>query len=125
MMEEWWGPKWVVVKILMKYCYLKCLQTIYRTVVHLHKNHYEIQYALHDRVYRIRTQVRRGPSPIVRVLDHKDMDITDEVRSYLGPNEDFHGQSLCPQDMGYERVVFCFRNGGQTGFDLQEPIVFR
>lgn len=121
----WWKPKWVVVKIMMKYCYLKFLQTIYRTVVHLRKNHYEIQYILHDRVYRIHTQVRRGPSSIVRVLDHQDKDITEEIRSYMGPNEDFHGQSICPQDMGYEYVVFCFRNGKQTGFALQEPIVFR
>lgn len=95
------------------------------TVVHIHKNTYEIQYALHDKTYRIRTNVRRGPSPIVRVLDHQDKEITDDIRSYLGPNEDFHGQSICPQDLGYERIVFCFRNGVRVSFSLQEPIVFR
>lgn len=119
---EWWKQKWIVVKILAKYCYLKLIQHMYLTVVHLHKNTYEIQYILHDKIYRVRTKVKRGPSKIIQILDHLDNDITDEVRSYLGPNEDFHGQSVCPQDMGYERVYLCLRNGDQVGFDAHEPI---
>lgn len=122
---EWWQQKWVVAKILMKYCYLKFLQAVNKTVVHLHRNTYEIHYALHDRVYKVRTQVRRGPSRIVRVLDHQDRDITENVRAYLGPNEDFHGQPTRPQDMGYEGVVVCLRGGGRLEFDLEEPIVVR
>jgi len=122
---EWWRQKWVVLKILTKYLYLKLLQNIYITVVHLHKNTYEIQYVLHDKIYRIRTHVRRGPSKIVQILDHLDNDITEDVRTYMGPNEDFHGQSVCPQDIGYERVYVCLRNGAQVGFAADEPIVVK
>lgn len=122
MRMEWWKQKWIVMKILMKYCYLKFLQHMYMTVIHLHKNTYEIQYILHDKIYKIRMKVKRGPSKIIQILDHLDNDITDDVRSYLGPNEDFHGQSVCPQDMGYERVYLCLRNGEQVGFDALEPI---
>ena len=120
---EWWKQRWLVFKIVAKYCYLQFLQHIYITVIHLHKNTYEIQYVLHDKIYKVRTKVRRGPPRIVQILDHLDNDITDEVQSYLGPNEDFHGQCICPQDMGYERVYFCFRNGNKIGFDTQEPII--
>jgi hypothetical protein len=122
---EWWKQKWVVLKVLTKYFYLKLLQTIYITVVHLNKNTYEIQYALHDKIYKIRTHARRGPSKIVRILDHVDNDITEDVRTYMGPNEDFHGQSVCPQDIGYERVCICLRNGDQIGFASHEPIVVK
>lgn len=120
---EWWRQKWIVLKILFKYCYLKCLQNLYTTVVHIHKNTYEIQYVLHDKLYKIRTKVKRGPSKIVQILDHLDNDITEEVRSYLGPNEDFHGQRICPEDIGYERVCVCLRNGVEMGFNVNQPIV--
>jgi len=120
---EWWKQKYLVLKILFKYTYLKFLQHIYLTVSHLHKNTYEIQYVLHDKIYKIRTNVRRGPSRIVYILDHLDNDITDEVKSYMGPNEDFHGKTMCPQDMGHERIYIILRNDQQIVFDANDPIV--
>lgn len=120
---EWWKQKYIVVKIMMKFFYLKCLQNIYLTVSHLHKNNYEIQYVLHDKLYRIRTKVKRGPSKIVYILDHMDKDITEEIRSYMGPNEDFHGMSICPRDIGYEQIVIFLRNGETIVCEPSQPIV--
>lgn len=119
---EWWKQKIVVAKIIMKYLYLKMLQSLYLTVIHTHRNRYEIQYVLHDKIYRMRTQVRRGPTKILQILDAEDNDITDDIRSYLGPNEDFHGQQLRPCDFGYEKVCFFLRNGMERVFEAEEII---
>jgi len=120
---EWWKQKYLVLKIMFKYAYLKLIQNIYITVSHLHKNTYEIQYVLHDKIYKIRTNVRRGPSKIIYILDDLDRDITDEVRSYMGPNEDFHGNKMCPRDIGYELIYVVLRNDQQIMFKKDEPIV--
>jgi hypothetical protein len=120
---EWWKKKVVVLKVLMKYIYLKLLQKMYITVCHLHKNNYEIQYVLHDKIYKFRTKVKRGPSRLFMILDHEANDVTDEVRSYMGPNEDFHGQSVCPRDMGYEKLHVCLRSGGEIYFNADQPII--
>lgn len=120
---EWWKQKYIVFKILVKYVYLKFLQNIYLTVSHLHKNTYEIQYVLHDKIYKIRTNVKRGPSKFVYIMDHSDNDITDKVRSYMGPNEDFHGKPMCPQEIGYEKICIVLRNDQQIIFNANDPIV--
>lgn len=121
---EWWKQQYLVVKICLKYLYLKFLQNIYKTVLHVNKNNYEIQYILHDNIYKVKTKVRRGPSPIIRIMDHQQNDITNEIRTYLGPNEDFHGQSLKPLDLGYEKIHFILRHGKEVEFDINDPILF-
>lgn len=121
---EWWKQKYLLVKIFLKYVYLKCLQQLYQTVRHVRRNHYEIQYILHDNVYKIQTKVKRGPSNIERIMDHQNNNITEEVRSYLGPNEDFHGQLIRPFDLGYEKLHVEFRNGDESSFETNDLIVF-
>lgn len=121
---EWWKQRYMIARVLVKYYYLAFLQKIYRTVIHLQKNNYEIQYALHDRIYKIRTRSRRTPTQIMDVQDHEGNDITEEVRSYLGPNEDFHGQRLRPFDIGYERLCVRLRNGREKIFKTDEYIQF-
>lgn len=120
---EWWKKQLLVARLFLKYVYFQCLQKLYKTVRHVKKNHYEIQYVLHDNLYKIKTQVKRGPSSILRVMDHQQNDITEEMRSYWGPNEDFHGQSIRPFDLGYEKIRIELRHGKEKEFECQEPIV--
>jgi len=119
---NWWKQNYIIVKIFMKYMYLKLLQNMYITVSHLYKNTYEVQYILHDKIYKIRTHVKRGPSKIIQILDHLDDDVTEDVRSYLGPNEDFHGQFICPHDIGYENLYIFLRNGDTLSFKENDVI---
>lgn len=122
-MEDWLKQKIVVLKVLMKYAYLKILQKMYITVSHIGKNTYEIQYVLHDNIYRIHTKVRRGPSRVFMILDQDANDVTDDVRSFMGPNEDFHGRQVCPKDMGYEKIHVSLRSGDEVCFIADQPIV--
>lgn len=98
-------------KTLVLYLYLQVLQALNRMVVGVGKRKYEIRYALHDRVYRIRTSHRRGPPSLIAARDQSSTDITDNILSYLGPNHDFHGNPMSPHDLGYEKIHLVFRDG--------------
>lgn len=119
---EWLRQKYVVVQVLLKYVYLNILQKLYQSVVHIHKNHYEVQYALNDRIYKIQIKTRRLPTQIIEIRDDKGKHITEDVRSYLGPNEDFHGQKTRPCDIGYEKIYVLMRNGEEKVFATNDYI---
>lgn len=113
---EWWKRQYVLCKMIVKYGYLLLLQKLYQTVRPISRHTYEISYVLHDKTYRFRTKVQRGPSRVVQVTDETGDDITEEIRSYMGPNEDFHGQSIRTCDIGCELISMEMRNGDTIVF---------
>ena len=113
---EWWKRQYVLCKLMFKYGYLLLLQKLYQTVRPVSRHTYEISYVLHDKTYCFRTKVQRGPSRVIQVTDETGEDITEEIRSYLGPNEDFHGQSLRTCDLGCELISMEMRNGETVVF---------
>lgn len=121
MLLQWWRQKLVVVRVLTKYVMLLLWQKAYMPVARVGRNVYEVRYVLRDRVYKVRTQVRRVPR-VVRVLDHGGDDATEQVLSYLGPNEDFHGTQTTPGDLGYEGLLFRLRGGGEAAFGRDDVI---
>lgn len=78
------------------------------------KGRYEIQYVLHDKIYRIKTKHKRGPKKIEWVEDETGKDVTERFNSYLGPNEDFHGTPLSPHDLAYKSLRIHYRDGSSV-----------
>lgn len=115
MLLQWWRKKLIVLKVLTKYVVLLLWQKAYLPVVRVGRNVYEVHYVLKDRVYKVRTQIRRMPR-VVRVLDHEGEDATECVLAYLGPNEDFHGALTTPGDLGYNGLLFRMRGGKEVAF---------
>lgn len=68
------------------------------------RNRLEISYKFRDAEYRIRSRVRRGPAPVIRLMAN-DTDVTEDVLPYIGPGDDFHGISYTPADFGYESMT--------------------
>jgi len=93
------------------YVYLQLFQAINKTIIGTGRRQYEIRYILHDRMYRIRTRVKRGPPVLLAAHDQFMNDITDHLFSYLGPNHDFHGHPLSPHELGYEKIHLRMRSG--------------
>lgn len=119
---EWWKQKFVLVKVFLKYMWIMMLQKVYIPIVHTDRNQYEIQYVLNDRIYKVRTRVKRGPPHIIQVKDDDGNDITDDFRCYVGPNEDFHGQHTTPHDIGYNQIIICFRNGLEITYGASDTL---
>lgn len=98
-------------RVGLLYVYLYVFQALNRTIIGTGKRQYEIRYVLHDRVYRFRTRMKRGPLLLTGAYDEKMHDITDELFSYLGPNFDFHGLPMSPRDLGHEKICLSLRDG--------------
>ena len=98
-------------RVLSVFILLKVSQKLNQTVLLEGNGKYEIQYLLHDKVYKIKTRKKRGPKRIVRVEDEQGNDITEKFFSYLGPNHDFHGTPMSPRELCHEVVHIYYRNG--------------
>lgn len=105
----------LVIKIIIGFILFKLRRLIRHTklATHIGKHKYEVQYYINDKMYRFRTQIRRGPKRVRKILDRQQNDITCDLMSYIGPNEDCHNQSLTPSDIGYDGIyVFITNHGG-------------
>ena len=68
----------------------------------------DIEYPYCGRNYIFRTQIKRGPRKFLveKVTDEANNDITENIISYLGPNEDWHGHTYSVQDFGCSFMDF-------------------
>ena len=60
------------------------------------KNKYEITYAINDKIYKIRSNFKKGPCPILKISNENNVDITYDILPYLGPNYDWHNNKFYP-----------------------------
>lgn len=111
---KWFQKLFTYSKVFGIFMLLKVSQSLNKTVLIEGNGKYEIQYILHDKVYRIRTRHKRGPKKIEWVEDEFGHDVTDRFFSYLGPNEDFHGNPLSPHDLEYKSLRIHYRNGNSV-----------
>lgn len=101
-----WDIFWVSCKIVAKSTYLDIWQTLNKSVKKVNKDLYEITYVLDEQEYKFYVKKKRGPKRLVSVLDEKGNNVTEDVRVYIGPNEDGHGYEITPSMMGYNKLRF-------------------
>ena len=79
---------------------------------HLSEHHSVISYYTGSKKYKIIIKRKKVNSPqnIISVLCHEGKDITKEIITYAGPNEDFHDQIITPGMIGHKRIVISFMN---------------
>ena len=70
------------------------------------KNHYLIKYTLDGIEYKTMIRKRRGPSKIVGIYNEDDVDVTDAIKVFLGPNDDFHNIKYKPSIFKMRRLRF-------------------
>ncbi|MAI15563.1 MAG: hypothetical protein CMM15_16280 [Rhodospirillaceae bacterium] len=79
----------------------------------------DIEYPYCGRNYVFRTQIKKGPRKFLveKVVDEAENDITDTVRRYLGPNEDWHGNTYSVQDFGCSSMEFLLTDERRVHFE--------
>lgn len=75
------------------------------------KNVYALSYKHNGSDYKMMIPIKRGPRKVVRVVNENDHDITDDVRIYMGPGEDFHNNTIYPSDLNHQELHFHTRDG--------------
>ncbi len=86
------------------------------------KNKYELDYYYQGTNYKIFVRINKGPSLVVKVTDEYAKDVTSEIKAYMGPNENFHGATISPNDLGYNQLTFHIRSGSKISFANIETI---
>ncbi len=85
------------------------------------KSHYLIKYTFDGMEYKTMVRKRRGPSKIVSIHNEDDVDVTDAIKVFLGPNEDFHNIKYKPNIFKMRRIRFRICHPGK--YDDDEDIL--
>lgn len=93
-------------QLLLNILWLQLLVYLNNTVKEYEKNKYEVSYILHGKTYKVRTNIKKGPSPIYKICDGGKNDITHIILPLMGPNYDWHNNLFTPKDLGFESIMF-------------------
>lgn len=85
---------------------------------------YMLPYKHMGKTYKMFMCIRKGPKQIQRVTDKNEKDVTEQVFSYMGPNNTFHNTPfpITPQLIGYDTLHFHTMKGETKTFQAEEPI---
>lgn len=86
-------------------------------------------YAIH-KIPRGPTRIRKITAQLIPDIDlffkEKEIDVTEEMRKYAGPNEDFQNNIyLCPDSFGYEELNFYFNDLRVLSYKRFEKILLK
>ncbi len=82
----------IVSKVILKMYFEKYFKnTNDNNVKQLTKNLFEISYNINNNQYKMIVEYKRGPCPILQVIDDKMEDVTDLVLPYFGHKYDWNG----------------------------------
>jgi hypothetical protein len=107
-------------RIIIIAIYLNILQKINNKVLKIDKKTYELTYHLEDKTYKMLFKVKRGPVPISKIFDENQLDVTEEILPYLGPNYDWHNFKITPSFFGKKSLTFIKQNEDQVIFKNKE-----
>ena len=108
---------WDILKMLF------CQYILNLQCIPISKHIYDIQYQMHFRVFKLRVNYKKGPSPYLHFYDEKtNNDVTELIMPYIGPNHDFHGISYTPKDFGITKLKVEYLNGNSYVFTADEII---
>tara|TARA_Y100000389_G_C17412106_1_gene491544 strand:+ start:234 stop:734 length:501 start_codon:yes stop_codon:yes gene_type:complete len=97
-------------RIIIISIYLNMLQKFKHNAVKIDKKTYELTYCLDDKTYKMLFKVKRGPNPILKILDENDLDVTSELLPYIGPNYDWHNFKISPKFFNKKTIKFIKQN---------------
>lgn len=113
---------WVCTTLIAKSIYLTICQKLNQSVIRVDKNTYEVSYTINGILYTFRVTPKRGPKKLIQALDENDDDITDEIQRYLGPHENFHGDTITPAFFNRSEIILSLSSGDELTFAVDEPL---
>lgn len=89
----------------------------------IERNLWEITYEINGKKYKMLVRPDRGPSYIRKIYDNNNIDITDYIHPYLGPNNDFHKSDiLTPEFFNLKSIVIEKNDGHVQTFTYTEKL---
>jgi len=103
-------------KMIAQAMYLSLVQYMNNSVKKLDKNVYEVSYQIKGKSYKMIVTPDKGPAKILQISNDSEIDVTNRVLPYLGPNYNWHGTKLTPKFFGYTSLTFELYDGGEKTF---------
>jgi hypothetical protein len=113
---------WISIKLICEAIYVNLLQYLTKSLVRLDKNTYELTYVINGNLYKCRIKVKKGPKPILQIIDHNSYDVTEVVLPYLGPEYNWHGNKISPNGLGYNSLSFELSDGEEKFYDKHDIV---
>ena len=86
-------------------------------------NKYEITYIINNIKYKLIVKVKNGPCKYLLVLNENDEDVTNMIKPYLGPSNDFHKQVYTPISLGHKELCCLTLDGQEVNFRGYDNLV--
>jgi hypothetical protein len=82
------------------------LYKFYKNFIEIDKKFYTIWYFYNFKWYAIKIPKHRGPITKWEIFDITEKNITNEIIPYMGPNNDFYGMKITPNNLNYSNLIF-------------------
>jgi len=114
---------WISICMITKGIWINILQYCNNSITKINKKTYELTYILNGKLYKIIIENKPGPRKVLLVSDETQTDISHLVTPYLGPKEDFHGNTITPKFFNKKELIFDLSNGKELIFKENDKIV--
>jgi len=85
------------------------------SVVKLGRDKFLLSYVVKGKMYKMIITPRKGPAPVLQVINDAQEDVTREVLPYMGPRYDWHHIDFYFQDqLGSKQLIFELDNGEEV-----------
>lgn len=103
-------------KMGREYTYHQTRRYLFPPVIRRGKN-FVMNYSIGMTEYSILLPRVRKSNHVIMVLDESNSDVTEEVKKFLGPRENWHGSLISPSDLGYQSLHFELSDGSNQDFE--------
>lgn len=105
--------------------FLKLVQilSIKNSVQILENNHYCVDYDYMNQHYQILLPCKKGPKKILKVTSG-ELDVSEKILPLLGPHENFHGLTVTPHVLGFDKLEFHHLYGDVFKYEEHDEILF-
>ena len=114
--------KIISLQMIFKSLYLSFIQYMNNSIIKIDKNSYELSYIVHGKLYKMIIKPIRGPIPILCVTNENNIDITEQILPYLGPNNDWHGKKYYPDFFKHKTLNIELLDGSKKTFNHSDTI---
>ena len=88
------------------------------------KKYCTIRYEYKDNIYKIKFERPRNVTSILTIKDDRGIDVTNCVKEYMGPFNNFHTIPTTPKMLGYETLEFTMLDNVVLKFNNDQLIYY-
>lgn len=98
-----------------------CEWTIWKNIVKVEKNIYELTFTITGKLYKVRFKLKKGPSSVLQCSDHDINDVTTIVEPYLNYKQ-LTIVDVTPKDLNIENLNIETNDGNLKKYKNNEKI---